>query len=60
MAFAQSGRNVAKADFDRHHLTEAIGPSLIFNRLHDTLNAYESQESLPHTDTEKHNTDLHG
>jgi MFS superfamily sulfate permease-like transporter len=30
-----------KADFDRHHLTEAIGPSLIFNRLHDALDAYE-------------------
>jgi sulfate permease, SulP family len=30
-----------RADFDRHHLTEAIGPSLIFNRLHDALDAYE-------------------
>jgi sulfate permease, SulP family len=29
-----------KADFDRHHLTEAIGPSLIFNRLHDALDTY--------------------
>jgi SulP family sulfate permease len=29
------------ADFQRHHLTETIGPSLIFNRLHDALDAYE-------------------
>ena len=31
----------SRADFDRHHLTEAIGTSWIFNRLHDALNAYE-------------------
>jgi SulP family sulfate permease len=30
-----------RADFDRHHLTEVIGPSLIFNRLHDAVDAYE-------------------
>jgi high affinity sulfate transporter 1 len=30
-----------KADFDRHHLTEALGPSLIFNRLHDAVDAFE-------------------
>jgi sulfate permease, SulP family len=36
-----------RADFDRHHLTEAIGPSWIFNRLHDALDAFESQHS-PH------------
>jgi SulP family sulfate permease len=30
-----------KADFDRHHLTECIGPSLIFGRLHGALDAYE-------------------
>ncbi len=29
-----------KADFDRHHLTECIGPSWIFNRLHDAVDAY--------------------
>jgi MFS superfamily sulfate permease-like transporter len=49
-----------RADFDRHHLTEAIGPSHIFNRLHDALDAYEGQKSLPQTNTEKLNTDLHG
>jgi sulfate permease, SulP family len=32
----------AKADFDRHHLTEAIGPGRIFDRLHDALNAFEN------------------
>ena len=49
-----------RADFDRHHLTEAIGPSLIFNRLHDALAAYEKHQSPSQTDTEKLNTDLHG
>jgi sulfate permease, SulP family len=33
-----------KADFDRHHLTEAIGPTWIFNRLHDALDAYEKEQ----------------
>jgi len=30
-----------RADFDRHHLTDAIGPVLIFNRLHDAIEAFE-------------------
>jgi sulfate permease, SulP family len=30
----------SRADFERHHLNEAIGSSWIFNRLHDALNAY--------------------
>jgi MFS superfamily sulfate permease-like transporter len=30
-----------RSDFDRHHLTEAIGPAQIFNRLHDALAAFE-------------------
>jgi sulfate permease, SulP family len=30
-----------RADFDRHHLTEAIGERWIFNRIHDALDAYE-------------------
>jgi MFS superfamily sulfate permease-like transporter len=42
-----------RADFDRHHLTEAISPSLIFNRLHDSVAAYENL-------SKKLNTDLHG
>jgi sulfate permease, SulP family len=36
-----------RADFDRHHLTEVIGPSRIFNRLHDALDAYEQQYPQP-------------
>jgi len=31
-----------RADFDRHHVTEAIGPSWIFKRLHDALDAFEA------------------
>ncbi len=34
-----------RADLDRHHLTECIGPSWIFNRLHDALDAYEQQQA---------------
>ena len=30
-----------RADFIRHHLTESIDPSLIFNRLHDARVAFE-------------------
>jgi MFS superfamily sulfate permease-like transporter len=29
-----------QADFDRHHLTEAIGAEMIFLHLHDALNAF--------------------
>jgi sulfate permease, SulP family len=37
-----------RADFDRHHLTEVIGASWIFNRLHDALEAYEATKpTLP-------------
>jgi MFS superfamily sulfate permease-like transporter len=32
-----------RADFDRHHLTESIGQSRIFNRLHDAIAAFEQQ-----------------
>jgi MFS superfamily sulfate permease-like transporter len=49
----------SRADFDRHHLTEAIGPSWIFNRLHDALNAYEPPQSnrgLPPIDADKNIT----
>jgi MFS superfamily sulfate permease-like transporter len=30
-----------KSDFDRHHVTEVIGPGLFFNRLHDAIAAFE-------------------
>lgn len=31
-----------RAEFDRHHLTETIGPAHIFNRLHDAIAAFEA------------------
>jgi sulfate permease, SulP family len=31
----------SRADFDRHHLTEVIGPCMIFDSLHDSLEAFE-------------------
>jgi sulfate permease, SulP family len=34
-----------KADFARHRLTEVIDPSLVFNRLHDALAAFEKRQS---------------
>ena len=30
-----------RADFERHHLTEAIGAERMFDRLHDAVNAFE-------------------
>ena len=30
-----------KSDFDRHHVTEVIGPDRFFNRLHDAIAAFE-------------------
>jgi MFS superfamily sulfate permease-like transporter len=33
-----------RSEFDRHHLTEAIGPARIFNRLHDAIAAFNEQE----------------
>jgi sulfate permease, SulP family len=42
-----------RADFDRHRLTEAIGPEQIFDRLHDAVDAFaragarESAKPLP-------------
>ncbi|RSL18682.1 MFS superfamily sulfate permease-like transporter [Edaphobacter aggregans] len=34
-----------RSDFDRHHLTETIGPARIFNRLHDAISAFEGMAS---------------
>jgi MFS superfamily sulfate permease-like transporter len=31
-----------RSDFDRHHLTEAIGPARIFHRLHEAIAAFEA------------------
>jgi hypothetical protein len=30
-----------RAEFDRHHITEAVGPERLFNRLHDAIAAFE-------------------
>jgi SulP family sulfate permease len=35
-----------RADFDRHHLTEAIGSAWIFNRLHDALEAFAAKSPV--------------
>jgi hypothetical protein len=32
-----------RSEFDRHYLTETIGPARIFNRLHDAIAAFEEQ-----------------
>ena len=31
-----------KSDFDRHHVTETIGPDRIFNKLHEATAAFEA------------------
>ncbi|MDR3773421.1 MAG: SulP family inorganic anion transporter [Terracidiphilus sp.] len=38
-----------RAEFDRHHLTEAIGPVRIFNRLHDAIAAFDAKSSTDKT-----------
>jgi sulfate permease, SulP family len=40
LAFARVAWDL-RADFDRHHLTEAIGETRIFHRLHDAITAFE-------------------
>jgi SulP family sulfate permease len=35
-----------RSDFDRHHLTETIGPERMFNRLHDAIAAFEEHVKL--------------
>ena len=40
LAFARVPSSL-KADVERHHLAEVIGPTLIFDRLHDAMQAYE-------------------
>jgi sulfate permease, SulP family len=36
-----------KSDFDRHHVTEVIGPRRMFNRLHDAIAAFEASAKPP-------------
>ncbi|MGA7461952.1 MAG: SulP family inorganic anion transporter [Candidatus Korobacteraceae bacterium] len=49
LAFARVPASL-KADLDRHHLTEVIGPELLFPRLHDALDGFTKvgQEVAPH------------
>jgi MFS superfamily sulfate permease-like transporter len=39
-----------KSDFNRHHVTEVIGPERFFNRLHDAIAAFEGSAKLPGQD----------
>ena len=36
-----------KSDLDRHYVTEAIGPGLFFNRLHEAIAAFEASTKPP-------------
>lgn len=38
----------AKADFARHHLTDMFDASMLFNRLHDALDAYQNFQRAQH------------
>jgi len=39
-----------KSDFNRHHVTEALGPGRLFNRLHDAIAAFEASSKPPDQD----------
>jgi MFS superfamily sulfate permease-like transporter len=41
LAFARMPWDL-RSDFDRHHLTETIGPTRIFDRLHNAVTAFEA------------------
>ena len=45
LAFARAPWDL-RSDFDRHHLTESIGPERMFNRLHDAITAFEEHVKL--------------
>jgi MFS superfamily sulfate permease-like transporter len=36
-----------KSDFDRHHVTEAIGSDRFFNKLHEAIAAFEASAKPP-------------
>jgi MFS superfamily sulfate permease-like transporter len=36
-----------KSDFDRHHVTEVIGPGRFFNKLHEAIAAFEASTKPP-------------
>ena len=44
LGFARMSEDL-RADFARHHLTEVIAPSRLFNRLHDALAAFQRRQS---------------
>ena len=46
LAFARMPWDL-KSDFDRHHVTEAIGPDRIFNKLHEATAAFEASVKPP-------------
>jgi len=46
LAFARMPWDL-RSDFDRHHLTETIGPTRIFNRIHDAIAAFAELVKLP-------------
>lgn len=46
LGFARMSPNTRR-DFDRHHLSQVIGQSMVFDRLHDSISAFEKfKESL--------------
>ncbi|HUD54421.1 MAG TPA: SulP family inorganic anion transporter [Terracidiphilus sp.] len=45
-----------RSDFDRHHLTETIGPERIFNRLHDAIAAFERSAKPSEGNADKTNS----
>lgn len=56
LAFARMPWDL-RSDFNRHHLTETIGPSRIFNRLHDAIAAFEESLKLSVNKTNSDGTD---
>jgi SulP family sulfate permease len=50
LAFAHVGPYL-RADVDRHHLTEVIGPALLFDTLHEALAVYMASPETRETET---------
>jgi high affinity sulfate transporter 1 len=48
LAFAHVGSDL-RADLDRHHLTEAIGPAQLFDTFHEALAAIHGSENVTQT-----------
>jgi MFS superfamily sulfate permease-like transporter len=46
LAFARV-QEYLQADFDRHHITDVIGKTMIFHRLHDALDAFAKLAASP-------------